>query len=65
MSCPVLTYPVLELQTRWIAYTLSGAQAGPAKDELEAGIAAYRQRRGGRKPCPTMWRRYCFPGPLP
>ncbi|MCU1226078.1 MAG: putative flavoprotein involved in transport [Edaphobacter sp.] len=40
-------YPVLELQARWVAYTLSGAQAAPSKDELEAGIAAYRARRGG------------------
>jgi hypothetical protein len=40
-------YPVLELQGRWIAYTMSGAQAAPSRDELEAGIAAYRGRRGG------------------
>jgi flavin-binding monooxygenase-like protein len=39
-------YPVLELQARWIAYTMSGAQAAPSQDELEAGIAAYRARRG-------------------
>jgi hypothetical protein len=40
-------YPVLELQARWIAYTLSGAQAAPSKNDMEAGIAAYRARRGG------------------
>jgi dimethylaniline monooxygenase (N-oxide forming) len=39
-------YPVLELQARWIAYTMSGALAAPLKDELEAGVAAYRTRRG-------------------
>jgi dimethylaniline monooxygenase (N-oxide forming) len=39
-------YPVLELQARWIAYTLSGAQPHPTKEGLEAGIAAYRSRRG-------------------
>jgi hypothetical protein len=39
-------YPVLELQARWIAYTMSGAIAAPPKEELEAGVAAYRARRG-------------------
>jgi hypothetical protein len=39
-------YPVLELQARWIAYTMSGAIAGPSKENLEAGVAAYRARRG-------------------
>ena len=39
-------YPVLELQARWIAYTSSGAQAAPSKEELYAGIAACRARRG-------------------
>jgi thioredoxin reductase len=39
-------YPVLELQARWIAYTMSGAIASPSKEELEAGVAAYRARRG-------------------
>jgi hypothetical protein len=39
-------YPVLELQGRWVAYTMSGAIAGPSKQELEAGVAAYRARRG-------------------
>jgi dimethylaniline monooxygenase (N-oxide forming) len=39
-------YPVLELQARWIAYTMSRAIAAPSKEELEAGVAAYRARRG-------------------
>ena len=39
-------YPVLELQARWIAYTMSGAVAAPSKEELEEGVAAYRARRG-------------------
>jgi hypothetical protein len=39
-------YPVLELQARWIAYTMSGAVAVPSQEELEAGVAAYRARRG-------------------
>jgi hypothetical protein len=39
-------YPVLELQARWIAYTMSGAIPPPSKLELEAGVAAYRGRRG-------------------
>jgi hypothetical protein len=40
-------YPVLELQARWIAYTLSGAQAAPSAEEMATGIAAYQSRRGG------------------
>jgi len=39
-------YPVLELQARWIAYTMSGALAAPSNEEMETGIAAYRGRRG-------------------
>jgi dimethylaniline monooxygenase (N-oxide forming) len=39
-------YPILELQGRWVAYTMSGAQAAPSKEELEAGVAEYRGRRG-------------------
>jgi len=46
-------YPSLELQARWIAYTLSGAQPLPAKADLEAGIAAYRARRGGPQVLPS------------
>jgi dimethylaniline monooxygenase (N-oxide forming) len=40
-------YPVLELQARWIAYTMSGALAAPTTEELEAGVAEYRMRRDG------------------
>lgn len=39
-------YPALEVQSRWIAYTFSGAQPAPSQDDLVAGIAAYRARRG-------------------
>ena len=45
-------FPVLELQARWIAYTLSGALPAPSKEELEAGVAAYRSRRGGPQTLP-------------
>jgi len=45
-------FPALELQARWIAYTLSGAQPAPSQDQLEAGIAAYRVRRGGPQSIP-------------
>ena len=45
-------YPVLELQARWVAYTFSGAVPSPAKDALEAGVAAYRARRGGPQTMP-------------
>ena len=39
-------FPVLELQARLIAYSWSGACAAPTDDALEAGVAAYRARRG-------------------
>ena len=40
-------FPVLELQARWIAYVWSGARAGPSREEMQAGVAAYQARRGG------------------
>jgi len=39
-------FPPIELQARWIAYTWSGAVPAPSKDEMTAGVAAYRARRG-------------------
>lgn len=45
-------FPVLELQARWIAYTLSGSLPPPSKDQMEAGVAAYRSRRGGPQVLP-------------
>lgn len=39
-------FPPIELQARWIAYTWSGAVTPPTTDEMTAGIAAYRSRRG-------------------
>jgi hypothetical protein len=39
-------YPVLELQARWIAYTMSGAVSAPSKEEMEAGVTGYRGGRG-------------------
>lgn len=38
-------FPVLELQARWIAYTLSGARPSPSREELEAGVAVSAARR--------------------
>jgi dimethylaniline monooxygenase (N-oxide forming) len=46
-------FPVLELQARWIAYTLSGAEPAATKIEMEACIAAYRARRGGPQAIPS------------
>ena len=46
-------YPVLELQARWISYAFSGARPLPSNDELEAGIAAYRARRGSPRMLPN------------
>jgi len=45
-------FPVLELQARWIAYTFSGAQPAPSAEELQAGVEAYRARRGGPQEMP-------------
>jgi dimethylaniline monooxygenase (N-oxide forming) len=45
-------FPVLELQARWIAYTFSGAQPAPSAGDLQAGVAAYRARRGGPQELP-------------
>jgi cation diffusion facilitator CzcD-associated flavoprotein CzcO len=39
-------FPVLELQARWVAYAWSGACPVPSHEEMEAGVAAYRSRRG-------------------
>jgi len=39
-------FPPIELQARWIAYTWSGAVAAPSADEMTAGVAACRARRG-------------------
>jgi hypothetical protein len=45
-------FPVLELQARWIAYTFSGALPAPSAEELEAGLEAYRARRGSPQEIP-------------
>jgi dimethylaniline monooxygenase (N-oxide forming) len=39
-------FPTLELQARWIAYTLSGATRLPPREQMQLGISAYRARRG-------------------
>jgi hypothetical protein len=39
-------FPPIELQARWIAYSWSGAVTAPSEDEMAAGLAAYRARRG-------------------
>ena len=46
-------FPVLELQARWIAYTLSGSQPAPSAAEMGQGIAAYRAGRGGPQALPN------------
>lgn len=38
-------FPVLELQARWIAYAWCGVQPMPSREQMEAGLAAYRERR--------------------
>lgn len=40
-------FPVLELQARWIAYTWAGHLPNISREQMEAGIAQYRARRGG------------------
>jgi dimethylaniline monooxygenase (N-oxide forming) len=39
-------FPPIELQARWIAYSWSGAVPAPSQDEMTAGVAASRARRG-------------------
>jgi hypothetical protein len=39
-------FPVLELQARYLAYVWSGAMPGPTREQLEAGVATYRNNRG-------------------
>jgi hypothetical protein len=39
-------FPGLELQARWIASVWHGVRPAPARQEMEAGLAAYRARRG-------------------
>jgi cation diffusion facilitator CzcD-associated flavoprotein CzcO len=39
-------FPPIELQARWIAYTWSGAVPAPSEEEMMAGVAACRARRG-------------------
>ncbi len=45
-------FPVLELQARWIAYTWSGHVPTVPRQQMEAGVAAYRERRGGPRMVP-------------
>ena len=40
-------FPPLELQARWITYVWSGIRPAPSRDEMWAGIAAHRCKRGG------------------
>jgi hypothetical protein len=40
-------FPPLELQARWITYVWSGIRPYPSRDQMNAGIATYRSRRGG------------------
>jgi thioredoxin reductase len=42
-------FPVLELQARYLAYAWSGCIPAPTREQLIAGVAAYRDRRGGRQ----------------
>jgi hypothetical protein len=45
-------FPVAELSARWIAYVWSGVRPTPSREEMLAGIAAYRARRGGPQTVP-------------
>jgi hypothetical protein len=40
-------FPPLELQARWITYVWSGIRPTPTRDEMWAGIATHRCKRGG------------------
>lgn len=39
------TFPVLELQARWIAYILAGRAPEPSRDAMEEGLSICRARR--------------------
>jgi thioredoxin reductase len=39
-------FPPLELQARWITYIWRGITRPPTRDQMNAGIASYRQGRG-------------------
>lgn len=39
-------FPPLELQARWITYVWSGIRPLPTRDQMNAGITAYRYARG-------------------
>ncbi len=45
-------FPVLELQARWIAYTWSGQVPVVPREQMEAGVTAYRAHRGGPRMVP-------------
>ena len=45
-------FPVAELSARWIAYVWSGVRPMPTREEMLAGIAAYRKRRSGPQTVP-------------
>lgn len=47
-------FTVLELQARWVAYVWSGNRPGPSGEEMKAGIAAYRARRGSPQQTPMQ-----------
>jgi hypothetical protein len=38
--------PLMELQSRWIAYAWSGTRPAPSREEMEAGVEACRAQRG-------------------
>jgi hypothetical protein len=44
--------PVLESQARWIAYVWAGLRPTPSREEMDAGLAAYRAQRGGPQEAP-------------
>ena len=41
------TFPVLELQARWIAYAMAGIRPTPSRDAMVRGVEVARGRRGG------------------
>jgi cation diffusion facilitator CzcD-associated flavoprotein CzcO len=45
-------FPVAELAARWITYVWSGVRPEPSREEMLAGIAAFRARRKGPQSVP-------------
>ncbi|MBL0374530.1 NAD(P)-binding domain-containing protein [Rhizobium sp. KVB221] len=56
------TFPVLELQARWVAYALSGIRSMPSREAMQQGIEQARAGRGGPTGIPMNMLAMLFAG---